>query len=736
MKLLLPLGAVVALALGCPTPPPPAVDAGQVEADCVVDTNFPNQDAESADDITPGTPVQGTLCPARDDDGYRVHAAAGDVIVVTLSMDTNITNVTPAYGLLLDNGDGSMTPLGIFDVDANDSQGHAVNFTSAHRVDVEGDYIVDVRDSEGLDDGFDNFNKYTLLVNVVADPDANEPNNTPPQATPVVAGTPINGQIATSGDQDWYAIDVAGTAQIIDVAITVPINSGIEHQATLFAPDGITVLQTTPFTRDDSVTPATQEIVRIRKAASHSDAGPFLLLVQDRSGGAGDTDQDAQLDPALAQYTLTLTLIADPDPNEGAAGNDTIATATTVTSGASLAASLPAFADQDIYRITPPGGTTANTPKVLVVTITFDGALSNEFKPQVKLVTADPEEGAPKPCAQVNNACEGVDPGNDHVHSCYDGKCGTEMLQRFIQTSPFKTAFPLRSTEPVFVEVNEFNDDAFQETGGYQIDFEIVNDPDAGEHGDDFLIPNLEFAGFANGNELSNQRDQSRDRARQLDLGYSALCPHDLAAATATNDGPGGCIDMKPVVDFVDFGFDSLEADCSDSAAGTVSKTFSGALSYEGDRDYFMLNNFPDGSYWGIDVTYTINTPNGSTPVELAVFVHGNGGELAGSTLEAQQTGQCREQDGGQNACAADSICVDERCWTDGAGNPAHTVDFGDGPDECVVAFQNVSRPVYIEVVDNGINDFDLDMTYSLTVTVSCGCPASCDTGEDFCQDG
>ncbi len=116
-----------------------------------------------------------------------------------------------------------------------------------------------------------------------------------------------------------------------------------------------------------------------------------------------------------------------------------------------------------------------------------------------------------------------------------------------------------------------------------------------------------------------------------------------------------------------------------------------------------------------------------------------NGSALAGSTLiGAEETGGCREEQGGQNACAAGSICVDERCWTDGATNIGVTDTFGDGPEECVVMLHtvNVEAPVYVEIVDNGINDFDLDTTYTLDVTIRCGCASACDTSEDFCQDG
>ena len=710
------VGAVGVVA-GCPPvvpppPPPPPPPQG-----CVVDLNFAVRDATTAVDLAPNVPVQGLLCPARDDDGYRVHVPnPGSVIIATLSMLTNITNVNPKFTILKDNGTATADPTGLFASDPDTSQGHVTSFTAAFRVEDAGDYIVDVADLEGLDNGFDNNNQYTLVVDVQPDPDANEPNNTPAEATPLVAGTPMNGIIATSGDIDDYAITVNGAAQIVDVTITVPAASGIEHVATLFAPDAQTVLQSAPLAVDPA--DATHETVRLRKAASADAAGPFILEIKDRDsdGNGTDTNLDATLDVAKGQYTVTLTTIPDPDVQEGATGNDIIDNATAVSSGNDIQASLATFGDSDVYRVTPPAGTSRDTPQVLVVSVQFDGTLSEQFKPQLRIVGSNPE--APQ-VAACSAACS----------ECYDGKCAEDRLQRFIDKNNFKTAFPLRNTEPLFVEINEFNDDAFQE-GNYHVQFEVVPDPDLLEKGDDFLIQNLEFAGFANSDQLRQQLSNSRPRVTTL--GYAAECAED----GSTNDGTSGptdvCIDFIPVVHPVNNNFPDHTIDCAEMAP--VSRVDSGRLTYEGDRDYFVFPDYPAKGYVNVDVTYSIASPNGSTPVELAVFVHGANGALISSTLEATDTGGCSEQEGGQNACAATSICVDRKCWTDGDSNPLHTVDFGD--DECITTGPNADGPIFIEVVDNGLNDFDLDMTYTLNVTVTCGCAAQCDSAQDFCQDG
>src|SRR5204862_502809 len=89
-------------------PPPPVVDPPDPppEGQCDIEANAPlNRGVDSADPLELDTIVQGTLCPQRDNDGFRVVVDAPDsVIVVTLSMATNITNIEPAYEIVLDDG--------------------------------------------------------------------------------------------------------------------------------------------------------------------------------------------------------------------------------------------------------------------------------------------------------------------------------------------------------------------------------------------------------------------------------------------------------------------------------------------------------------------------------------------------------------------------------------------------------------------------------------------------------
>ncbi len=733
-----PMFVMVGFVSACPPAPkkkPPKVDP---PATCVVEANFPTQDARTAVDATLGAPVEGTLCPFRDSDGYRVVVSnAGDVIRMHLSMATNLTAVEPSIIVLKDNGSPAADPTDIQARDIGKSAGEPVDFVTAHRIAEAGTYIVVVRDAEGQDDGFDNFNPYTLVVDVLPDPDSNEPNNTAETATPLSAGT-STGIIATSGDQDWYSVDVPAAAYIIDVTVSAGV-SVVEHEVALFGSRVVaggleSVLLQSAVLAPTAADP-TALLARLRGAASDGSAAgrigePYFVVVKDVAFGSDtDTDLDAELDPALGTYTLTLAVSADPDEQEGAAGNGDPTLATTITSGQTLNAALATIGDNDFYKVVAPAGTSPSNPRVLVVEATFAGNFADEVDAQLRALQLDPERdsypscSADLPCAAVANRVRTCLPDNA-------GQCGETRMQRFITTSPFKMAYPLRDTNPVYVSVNDFGATDFQQSDGYTIRFDVVDDPDPGEIGEDYLIPNLEEAGYSNGGELSFQRSESVDRARTVTMGYPPVCDETAPVEP--------CLNLVAVASPVNNGFDALTVDCTDPAASAQTVTLTGRLSYEGDRDYFVVEGYPARGYFGVDFDINL-TP--TSPVELALFAY-NGGQLRGSTLTAAQTGECPQDPDNQDACPAGSICVDGRCWEDGATNAVvPNVDFSgnfgpQGSQQCVVTGGITDGALLIEVVDNGINDFDLAMTYTINVTARCGCPGVCDNGSDFCQDG
>lgn len=690
------LVAALAGSMGCPPPdddpPPPPVDQ-----ECELDLNFDTTGAQTLEEGA-GT---GVLCPAFDQDLFAFDVAdAGTIVSLGLSMATPLTRVNPAYRIVKDNGTPQGAPTPFSGQDPAKSQGEATDFTGAHRIEEPGRYYVLVFDAQFVEDTFDISNPYTLTVELAPDPDSNEPNNSDETATPITSGVAVTGQIATTGDEDWYSVAVPAGARILDLTFEADPDSGITHDVQVFAADGQTSIIAGVANDDGPV--SGQHSVRLRSRVDGSST--VYIRVKDTPGTA------ASLAPTAA-YTFTATIIDNPDVNEGAVGNDSAATATVVQSGRTVQASLASTADQDVYRIAPGAGVSRTNPAVLIVGITIDGVDVRTFRPQVQVVGVDPEASAAQ---QACNASCGL---------CDQNVCKAARLQRFVRGGGYQTAVPLRDARDMLVIVNEFGDDAFQEGAGYTITFEVVDDPDPLE-GDDVLIPNLEFAGFANDADLRRQFQQSKARARPLTTNYPPVC-------TGTDD-PVGCLPLVAVptpIPGVPEAFTQM-VDCAAPGTGPQTVVAEGRLTYEGDRDYFRVD-VPAEGYWALDFDYQLAGAS-TTPVELTLFVRADNGLIA-NTLEATQTqGFCLDT----VDCPADSICVDRACWSEDDNNAPFNSRIFPEADEC--AFVSVvnrnARPLFLEVVDNGINDFDLDVTYRFTLTIRCGCLPACNRGAGNCQ--
>src|SRR5688500_5333640 len=118
----------VALAFGAACPPRPGEISGNGQDDddhdlsdcndelcgdfeacivvgaCPVVANPPSQPTldDNRKDLAPVAEVQGFLCPQFDDDGFRVGVPDPvTIILVSLSMDTNLTQIEPGYSLFI-----------------------------------------------------------------------------------------------------------------------------------------------------------------------------------------------------------------------------------------------------------------------------------------------------------------------------------------------------------------------------------------------------------------------------------------------------------------------------------------------------------------------------------------------------------------------------------------------------------------------------------------------------------
>lgn len=82
------------------------------------------------------------------------------------------------------------------------------------------------------------------------------------------------------------------------------------------------------------------------------------------------------------------------------------------------------------------------------------------------------------------------------------------------------------------------------------------------------------------------------------------------------------------------------------------------------------------------------------------------------------------------DAGVTNAVCIERHCFQDEDNNQGTggLVSFGPSSSECLFLSQCNPRPFYIEVVDNGLNDSDRATPYTLRVRMSCGCPAAhCD---------
>ena len=151
-------------------------------------------------------------------------------------------------------------------------------------------------------------------------------------------------------------------------------------------------------------------------------------------------------------------------------------------------------------------------------------------------------------------------------------------------------------------------------------------------------------------------------------------------------------------------------------------------------------------------------------PVELGVFVFTGGSRLHGSFVDSSsvrasvdqacsgdadcclgslyecdyderpcEDGQCSASRAcvAHTECPDDHLCVAEKCFRDDEAHSPPSLTFGPDGGKCLMARPcSDGNPWMIEVTDNGLNDYDVEMRYNLTVRHSCSCPDRC----SFCR--
>ncbi len=351
-----------------------------------------------------------------------------------------------------------------------------------------------------------------------------------------------------------------------------------------------------------------------------------------------------------------------------------------------------------------------------------------------------------------------------HSHLLLQGA----IEQRVPLAASYKTAVALRANHPVFVALSHFQGQVFQDGQPYSLRFNVASERDSHEPND--LPPALNREARYS-SSASAVRSCSASHFPITPIGgYSGdpacdppswTCPvvdggtADVCDWSNTSGGSclpwvnnssvdGGMVDDTP--------YTSL--DCSGAGTGTYTTT--GYLSFVGDRDYYSFNLPPGDIEVNIDLQ---GTGASTTGLEAGIFVFTAGQRLYASFVDAQRANtvsartctdwrdccdnafECEPDEvpceggmcapprncGSHTECPEDYLCIRDRCFSDNDSHPVPDRTFGPEGGNCLVAPTcGEANPWIIEITDNGQNDYDLDMQYTLTVRWRCNCPDLC----------
>jgi hypothetical protein len=315
--------------------------------------------------LASGIAQTGTISQVGQVDVYTVSSSSASRTLVKLLL-TDPAPVTPVRFTMLLLGSDGHTPIGVRGpVPGTGAQTLAGTFL----LPGPGTYKLLVRDVTAQK--VDLHNPYTLTATLIADPDAQEPDDTPPQARPLApaaigaAPATASGFVASSGDLDLIGFDLS-TEQLVRVTATQAAAGGTLRlrlrllQRDTTAPDQLSVAST--LLVQSALTPGGALAFDQTRALA---PGRYLVALDDTplAPATVGTESDER---AAAQWTVGLSLVADPDPNEQTTRNDTPATATTLNPGDTKYGAIGSQGDADWYEIALPQ---TSTPQILEVTL-------------------------------------------------------------------------------------------------------------------------------------------------------------------------------------------------------------------------------------------------------------------------------------------------------------------------------------------------------------------------------
>lgn len=424
--------------------------------------------------------VDATPCALEGYDGGRAIGfitAAGQVDVYTLTVPAARAQVRTLLQLALDD-DAVVTPVKPVLIVETPDGGNVIGFrgpaTGSGFQHLQANYLapgagtfpVLVRDA--LSRGVDPHNSYVLTGGLLDDPDRGEPDDLPPQARPLALGTTPaqqSGFIASAGDTDLCSFEVPAPGLLVHtvVAQAPSSSSPLRLRARLLArstasPDSL-----------EAATPLLEAHASAAGAGLTFDAqrfypaGRYLIALDDLTGVNAD-------ERAVAQWTVSINSVPDPDPNEGATRNDTPATATVLAPGAAaLQGAIASQGDRDWYQIALPATATAQ-----LLELKLDPQLVNQdlqLNWAVGTSIAAPSAPCDASCASTLFCASSFCAFTAHAsHQWAHGETAPQVV-RIRHLGPAET---------VYVVVND-SGDLGHSTRLYAVSARLFADPDANE---------------------------------------------------------------------------------------------------------------------------------------------------------------------------------------------------------------------------------------------------------------
>lgn len=274
---------------------------------------------------------------------------------------------------------------------------------------------------------------YSVRVDVLENPDVNEPNDTTPTALPlasqggsVQAGT-ITGYIATAGDVDRYSFSVAanqvGWLRVSAQPLSPPTPFRLSYE--LLAPDGTRVAE--------DQAPNNVVAVNLSTARRLKQAGTWQLVVRAYRRA---TDPVAPEGDLRQQYTVEVRTMPEEDASELSSNNDTFATARVQTlpnnpgnASVSFTGRLAAVPDPDWYAVEVPASSQHTVLRYSLVVPPSTGRfppLSGLVDRQLRVLTRVPgtDTEARQACLSQLSACpRGYDPQDTLLRDLVNGYC-------------------------------------------------------------------------------------------------------------------------------------------------------------------------------------------------------------------------------------------------------------------------------------------------------------------------